>query len=122
MSLSVTTIIDGVNCAWKLGHGLEKRMCDITSSDVSVDYSNGFDVNSLAGNLGLGQILGIDGPPSIRTAAGVHYRFVGSWDVTNKRLMILKDAGVAGALAQVVADTDIVDGDIVRVTLIGGGP
>ncbi len=121
MALSVNPIIDGVNASFKLGHGLILAVRDITSSDVSVDYSGGFSIAALAAQMGLSKILFFV-QASIRTSAGVHRLLLPSWDVTNGKLMFGENAAAVGAFDQVDPDTDIVDGDIIRVVVIGVGP
>jgi hypothetical protein len=121
MALSVQPVIEGVTASFKLGHGLILVVRDITSSDVGTDYSGGFNIGALAAQMGLSKILFFV-QASIRAAAGTHRLLLPSWDVANGKLMFGENAAAVGAFDQVDPDTDIVDGDIIRVVLIGVGP
>ena len=121
MALTIQPVIDGVNCSWKLGGGILLVIRDITSSDVSVDYSSGFDIGSIKERMGLSKILMVL-EATIRSSANVVRNLSMQWDHTNGKLKFLENAAAVGAFDEADPDTDIIDADIVRICMIGVGP
>lgn len=120
MALTVNPVVQGVNAVYKLGNGLQLRVVEVTSSDVSVDYSAGFDIAAIATQCGLSAVFAVIAA-SIRASAGTHRVLLPSYDVVNQKLKLGENAAAAGAFDEVDPDTDIVDGDIIRITLLGAG-
>lgn len=119
MALTFTAIIDRGRRAWKAGGGLEVRQVDMTTSDVSSDYAGGgFPLQTNANKIGLRRVFAVL-EASIRTSAGTHRTLLGSYDSVNGRLKFLKKDAGSGAFDEAVVDVNMVDADIVRMTLVG---
>jgi len=123
MAITYTTVATdrGVN-------GLHTRVVDITMSDVSVDYvpgaGAGKGVALPAAKMGLTRIVGGE-VLSVRTAANAFRPYRGLVDHVNQQVHLfeaLTGQTIAAAAEVEVDGTDIVDGDIVRVLIVGVGP
>lgn len=108
------TLVENARTTWKLGGGLRCVLADITTSDVSVDYSSGFTLS--AQKLGLNKILHVV-DAVVRNAAGTTKGLNGVWDAVNDKLMFLE--AVTATLDHQDNDTDIVDTDIIRAVVLG---
>lgn len=114
--LTFTNKIDGSLRDYSLGHGLRQAQFDMTSSDVSVDYSSGFDIAGNAAKMGFRRIFGVL-EATIRSSAGVVRGLQPRWDPNNGKLRFLE--AVINAADDGEPDTDLIDGDIVRMWVVG---
>lgn len=116
MALTFTSTIDGGLRVWNLGNGLKMAQLDMTSSDVSVDYSSGFDIAGNAGKMGFRKIFHVL-DATIRAAAGTVRGLNSVWDANAGKLRFAETC--INAIDDPEADTDIIDGDIIRMVVIG---
>lgn len=100
----------------KIPGGLTVTVWDMTTSDVSTDYSSGFDLQGNAQKMGLRRVVAVlcayvrnasDTPKSVRDV----------YDCATGKLRFY--ASVADAATEIVADTEIDDTDIVRLVVLG---
>ncbi len=118
MALSVTSILgkDGAR-SWKIAGGLVLVHADLTVGDASVDYSSGLDLSGILAKIGLSAIFEVLAC-SIRAAADNSLSaLVPGLDPTTGKLRFFKTHGPNPTEA--VADTDLVDGDVLRLLVLG---
>lgn len=118
MALTFTNTIDGGLRDYTLSHGLRVAQFDMTTSDVSVDYSSGFDINGNADNMGFHKIFGVIAA-TIRASAGTLRALLPLWDANTGKLRFYENAAAAGAFDEADVDVEMADNDVVRMVVIG---
>lgn len=116
MALSFTNVIDKGRRVYQIGGGLKLAVIDMTSSDVSVDYSSGFDLATNASKMGFRKVLAVL-DATIRASAGTERGVQYQWSGTTGKLRFKET--VVNTIDDADADVDIIDADVVRMVVIG---
>jgi hypothetical protein len=108
---------------YKLPGGLRIDHVEITVG-LTADYSTtagseGFDVPATMQQLGLRDVFSM-ASISIRTSAGDHKHFLGSFDYNTRKIRFFKTGtAVSIAFLEIVPGTDLAVGDIVSAVVFG---
>ena len=92
--------------------GLRIAVVDMTASDVSADYSSGYDIRGAKAKCGFGQIVAVLSCSS-RSSSDTLATFKGIFDPATGKLRLYNNA------TEAVADSTIADGDVLRLVLLG---
>jgi len=96
--------------------GLTITVWDMTTSDVSVDYSSGFDLQTNAKKLGLNRVVAVldayvrDSSDTVKSLRHIY-------DCATGKLRFAESS--AATLDEQDSDSDIVDTDIIRMVVLG---
>lgn len=120
MALTFTNVIEGGLRDWTLRHGVRVAQFDMTSSDVSVDYSSGFDIAGNAAQMGFRKVFQVLGA-TLRASGGGLRLAAAAWDANTGKLRFLNGGGAGLPLEDVSADTadELQDNDVVRMVVMG---
>lgn len=123
MALTFTNTIGGALADWKLSNGPRIAVIDMTIGDASVDYSavggaEGLDVGGSADKMGFHKIFMVIGA-TLRASAGDMTALLPLYDADTGKLRLCENAAAIGEFPDATLDTDINDGDIVRMVVVG---
>jgi hypothetical protein len=123
MALTFTNVIDGAIADWKPANGPRLVVFDMTIGDAGVDYAvgagvEGLDLNGNIGKTGLHKIFMVLAA-TLRVSAGNMVALLPLYDANTGKLRLCENAAAVGEFPDGTVDTDINDGDIVRMAIIG---